>query len=53
MVFVKVKYHAMKTYWGTGGIDPNILNLSNRICILAKNAVGKYIYSNWSVLFNV
>jgi len=24
------KYHAMKTYWGCGGIASRILNLSNR-----------------------
>jgi hypothetical protein len=24
------KHHAMKTYWGSGDITPNIINLSTR-----------------------
>jgi hypothetical protein len=25
-----IKHHAMKTYWGSGGIAPRILDLSTR-----------------------
>jgi hypothetical protein len=25
-----IKHHAMKMYWGSGGIDPHILDLSTR-----------------------